>query len=174
MPDNVRRTFPLSHYWSFVASGLSRGKSVGNDLKSASADSCDKNSRRLLLACYRRKEREQLAGLLRQKHSVTACEDGHDALRRIAATDFDLVVTAITMPRVDGLELLRVLHCRRPGLPVIAVAEGSGIMDEIYLRSATSLGAAGTCTSPVNVGAFLANVDRVLNNPTNIREKAVR
>jgi CheY-like chemotaxis protein len=127
----------------------------------------------ILLACYRKKERDQLSTLLHQKHNVTACEDGHDALRRIALANFDLLVTAITMPRVDGLELLRVLHCRRPGLPVIAVAEGASIMDKIYLRSAASLGAVGTHTSPVNTAAFQANVDRILNSGINVRKEIV-
>jgi CheY-like chemotaxis protein len=173
MPDSSYRIPFLPNRRSFTAPGPSSELPPCNSQKSAPADNRDIHPSNILLACYRKNEREQLSALLRQKYNVTTCEDGHDALRRIAMANFDLLVTAITMPRMDGLELLRVLHCRRPGLPVIAVAEGTGIMDKIYLRSAASLGAIGTHTSPVSTAAFQANVDGILNSGANVRKEIV-
>src|SRR3954470_987062 len=92
----------------------------------------------VLLACQGPDDRGQLSNLL-QAHgcTVTACEDGQYALERLEAAHYDLVVTGITMPRVDGLELVRALKHRHPDLPVIAFSEGAGEMDHVYLRSAT-------------------------------------
>lgn len=47
--------------------------------------------------------------------------DGLAALERVRSREFDLVVTDMQMPRMNGLELLRVLHKEFPKLPVIVV-----------------------------------------------------
>jgi DNA-binding response OmpR family regulator len=39
------------------------------------------------------------------RHEVTAVEDGQQALERLVATEFDLLVTDIVMPHVDGIAL---------------------------------------------------------------------
>ena len=39
--------------------------------------------------------------------SVTEAEDGVDALRKLAGARFDLVVTDINMPIMDGLKLVK-------------------------------------------------------------------
>ena len=42
--------------------------------------------------------------------SVTEADDGVDALRRIAATKFDIIITDINMPILDGLKLVKRLR----------------------------------------------------------------
>src|SRR6202011_5058538 len=44
------------------------------------------------------------AMLLEDGHDVEAAADGADGLERLAARDFDLIITDVKMPGVDGVE----------------------------------------------------------------------
>ncbi len=50
---------------------------------------------------------------------VRSAEDGQAALEMIEATQPDLVITDLEMPRLSGMELVRILKARFPRLPVI-------------------------------------------------------
>ena len=57
---------------------------------------------------------------------VSLAQDGHDALAKAQVEQFDLVVTDLFMPVLDGFELIRRLR-REPfgaGLPVVAISAG--------------------------------------------------
>jgi len=62
-----------------------------------------------------------LVGAVLREHGYEVLEavDGQDALGLEGATDVDLLVTDIVMPRVDGVQLTRRLRAERPGLPVL-------------------------------------------------------
>ncbi|HVZ72971.1 MAG TPA: sigma-54 dependent transcriptional regulator [Polyangia bacterium] len=64
--------------------------------------------------------------LARCGHNVVEAEDGADAIARLGARSFDLVITDLVMPRVDGLEVVRHVRANHPRVPVIMLtAEGS-------------------------------------------------
>ncbi len=69
-----------------------------------------------------------VAGLLARQPGLNvsfAC-DGVEALRSMAEQRPDVVVTDLRMPRMDGLELVRTVRRRYPGLPVVLMtAQGS-------------------------------------------------
>ncbi len=57
---------------------------------------------------------------------VEVAENGADALARFDPARHQLVITDLSMPEVDGMELMVALHKRVPGLPVVMVtAHGS-------------------------------------------------
>jgi CheY-like chemotaxis protein len=116
---------------------------------------------RILLAYPGQSKREYLAVFLSSRgYHVITCSNGKEALAHLAAGQFELVVTAVVMPHIDGLELLRALH--RGGPPVVAVTEGIGEMDGIYLRSATLCGAVAAHSFAQASGALLDSVDWIL------------
>jgi DNA-binding NtrC family response regulator len=64
--------------------------------------------------------------LTRNGYDVTEAEDGAVAIDKLTARAFDLVLTDLVMPRVDGLEVVRQARQLRPRTPVVMLtAEGS-------------------------------------------------
>ena len=59
--------------------------------------------------------------LQREGYTVSAHKDGKSGLAALRATDFDLVLTDLKMPGVDGMEVLREVRSRYPDVPVIMI-----------------------------------------------------
>jgi CheY-like chemotaxis protein len=59
-------------------------------------------------------------------HSVVTCENGREAVQQLSLAQIDLVVTDLSMPEMDGLELIKVLTFEWPEIRVIAM---SGLLD---------------------------------------------
>jgi two-component system, NtrC family, response regulator GlrR len=127
----------------------------------------------VLLAYAGRARREYLAIFLASRgYEVTTCRSGREALDHLAAAHFDLVVTGILMPYLDGLELVRALR-RRPGPPVIAVTDSSSRMDGIYLRNATLCGALATHTFSEAEDGLLTSMDWILQGRDDVIKDVV-
>ena len=86
------------------------------------------NRAHVLLADDNRDMREYVQRLLHRKYSVTAVEDGEQALHAARTHPPDLVLTDVMMPRMDGFNLLRALR-NDPGtaaIPVIMLSARAG------------------------------------------------
>jgi DNA-binding response OmpR family regulator len=60
--------------------------------------------------------------LVRAGYDVDVAEDGATAWGLLQSRRFDLLVTDCNMPRLSGLELLKVLRPAQPTLPVIMIS----------------------------------------------------
>ncbi len=61
-------------------------------------------------------------GLVEAGFEVLAASDGQEALDLASSgAGFDLLLTDLKMPRLDGKELIARLRARRPGLPVVVM-----------------------------------------------------
>ncbi|MCK5340137.1 MAG: response regulator, partial [Desulfobulbaceae bacterium] len=74
-------------------------------------------------------EKQMLIGL---GYKVTAMNDSEEALKRFIVTPdaFDLVITDMTMPHMNGVELVRKLFAVKPELPVILCTGYSELINE--------------------------------------------
>ena len=52
-------------------------------------------------------------------HQVSVAEDAHNALQLLESNTFDLVITDVTMPGMNGYELQKIIHENQPDVPVI-------------------------------------------------------
>jgi DNA-binding NtrC family response regulator len=52
---------------------------------------------------------------------VATTESGRDGLTRAAAQHYDLVITDLKMPDLDGMELVRAIRRERPGTAVVVI-----------------------------------------------------
>jgi len=69
-------------------------------------------------------------------YSVISVHDAAEALERMRQAEYDLVVTDIKMPGMDGLELAETLHARRPWTPVLIVTGYGTESDEARAKAA--------------------------------------
>jgi len=101
---------------------------------------------------------EDLAG---QGHEVVAAADGEEALERFEQQRFDVVVTDLKMPKVDGLELLkRIKQGPRSDVEVIIMTAYGSIPVAV---EAVKLGAFDFLTKPFrneDIFPLLARIER--------------
>jgi CheY-like chemotaxis protein len=90
--------------------------------------------------------RELLARtLVGDGHAVTTADNGADAMARLSE-GFDLVVTDIQMPEVDGVQLAERVQAAEPSTKIILMSGLTGGLDKAAgLKSRL----AGTLTKPV-------------------------
>jgi len=59
--------------------------------------------------------------LEREGYEVSACRDGESGLAEMQNTEFDLVLTDLRMPGIDGMDVLRHIRESTPEVPVIMI-----------------------------------------------------
>jgi CheY-like chemotaxis protein len=100
--------------------------------------------------------------LQRDGHHVATARNGTAALRMLQSEDYDLIVTDVLMPGMDGIELIRELR-GRPGRPrVIAMSGGGHAKAADYLAIALHLGADATLAKPVSTPELRDEISRVM------------
>jgi len=92
-------------------------------------------------------------------YEVEAVESAHKALGTLHRFSPDLVITDLRMDKMDGIELLRELQTRSPGLRVIIVTAHGTIPDAV---TATQHGAFGFLTKPIEKEELMSLVERAL------------
>jgi CheY-like chemotaxis protein len=107
--------------------------------------------------------RQTIAASFRDNvYRVVFAADGKEAFDQAKSQHFDLVITGITMSKLDGIELLTALRQLDSNRPVIMVAEGTGEIENVYLRCAALLGAARTFQHPIDPLTFYRNARAVM------------
>jgi two-component system, OmpR family, copper resistance phosphate regulon response regulator CusR len=86
---------------------------------------------------------------------VGVADNGPEGLARALAHPFALVVLDLLLPGLDGLELLRQLHERKPDLPVLILSARSDL--DTKLRG-FDLGAVDFLAKPFSLDELLARV----------------
>ena len=93
--------------------------------------------------------------------AVVEADDGVDALRRLAATKFDLVITDINMPILDGLKLVKRLRADETyqKVPIVIITTEGAAEDR---QRALTLGANAYITKPIQAAQVLKVVREML------------
>ena len=89
--------------------------------------------------------------LSQDEFSVEGAATGYEALKKIEKQSFDIVISDIRMPQLDGLTLLREIQKRDPDVTVVLVT-AFGTIDSAV--EAMKLGAETYLTKPINVEAL--------------------
>jgi two-component system chemotaxis response regulator CheY len=93
--------------------------------------------------------------------SVTEADDGVDGLRKLAAGKFDIILTDINMPIMDGLKLIQRVRmdATHKDTPIVVITTEGGREDR---ERALRLGANAYITKPIQAPKVMATVKELL------------
>jgi CheY-like chemotaxis protein len=98
-------------------------------------------------------------------HVVDDAPDGNSGLALYSTGRYDLIITDIAMPDMDGLELITNLSRCSPRPRIIAMSGDSQFSESVYLPTARHLGVQATLSKPIRAETLLNAVERVLAGP---------
>jgi len=107
------------------------------------------------------------AGLSDSGYSCDTACDGEDGLRKVQSNGFDLVVSDIDMPGLDGVHFLQEIKKIRPDTEIIML---TGLVDVDTAIQSMRLGASDYLTKPFNLVEVRITVERALEKQRLVRE----
>jgi two-component system, cell cycle response regulator CpdR len=117
---------------------------------------------RILLADDEEAMRTYLTRALeRSGYAVTACDRGTTALEHVKAGEpFDLLLTDIVMPEMDGIELAQKVAILAPDMRVMFITGFSAVT----LRAGQALPQAKVLSKPFHLRDLVLEVDRIFED----------
>ncbi len=93
--------------------------------------------------------------------TVAEADDGIAGLKRLATERFDIIITDINMPIMDGLKLVKRVRMdeRHKDVPVIVITTEGSTEDR---ERAMALGASAYITKPIQAPQVIAKVKELL------------
>jgi len=98
-------------------------------------------------------------GLEAEQYAVDLSQDGDEAQFMVGQFDYDLMLLDLTLPRLDGLEVLRHVRQTRPSLPVLILTARNRVEDRV---KGLDLGADDYLTKPFSFTELSARVRALL------------
>ena len=92
-------------------------------------------------------------------YEVAACRDGAEALEKIAGEKFDMLITDIMMPNMDGFELAREVRSFDENIPIIFMTARD---DKISKQLGYKTGIDDYITKPFDIDELVMRVQAIL------------
>jgi two-component system cell cycle response regulator CpdR len=114
---------------------------------------------RILLA----EDDDSLRGFLtraleRAGYEVTPCADGEEAVAVLDQT-WDLLLTDIVMPGMDGIEVARIAAARQPGLRIMFITGFAAVALTVGERAPAG---SKVLSKPIHLREIVAEVERMM------------
>jgi two-component system chemotaxis response regulator CheY len=95
---------------------------------------------------------------------IVEAADGVDGLKKVNSNRFDLIITDINMPVMDGLKLISIVRkdINYRNIPIMIITTEGGAEDR---ERALALGADAYITKPIQAGQVLDTVKSLLGMP---------
>ncbi len=117
---------------------------------------------RILAVDDQRYFRELIEGMLEEEgFEVETASSGEEALHLIEHGDFDVVLTDLVMPGMEGSELVHRIMERDPGQRVVVV---TGVVDVKTAVDAMKLGATDYLLKPFDRRTLTVTLETILQN----------
>jgi len=98
--------------------------------------------------------------LMAEGYDVSDASNGADAITKVIDSTFDILISDVRMPGMNGLEAVRAIKSKRP--EVIAVIT-SGVADEETAQAeAIAAGASAYFTKPYSLDELLTTLEEIL------------
>ncbi len=98
-------------------------------------------------------------------HTSVTAVDGIDAMEKLQENQFDIIITDINMPRMDGIELTKQVKADFEDVDVLTV---TGYETEYKYTDVIEIGASDFISKPFNINELEAKINRI------IRERELR
>lgn len=105
-------------------------------------------------------------GLKLAGHEVVTAVNGKSALAILPKLEFDLILTDIVMPDMEGLELIRAIRKMNTMTKIIAMSGGGRGTAEDYLTLAKKFGASETLEKPFEITTLTSTIARLVGQAT--------
>ena len=117
---------------------------------------------RILVVDDKEMMRDSVSTMLARKgHSVVTAANGELAMKKIEERAFDVVITDLQMPEMDGVALLQAIASRDESIPVILMTAYGSVESAV---DAMKLGAYDYITKPFSGDELVATVERALEH----------
>ena len=105
-------------------------------------------------------DRRYFKYLLQSHVAITpeTAKDGEEALTKLQQNHYDLLITDIVMPKIEGIELIKTSMHSSPKTKIIAV---SG-QNPYYLYIAKKMGIEKIFTKPIDTSSFLKYIRELI------------
>lgn len=108
--------------------------------------------------------------LASEGHDITTAANGADALVKILDAPYDIVLTDMEMPVIDGPQLIAELQQIRPATSIVGMT--GGLAPDILELEQRRLGIAALLAKPPDLGHLRATIQNVAPNPALSRSAA--
>ena len=98
--------------------------------------------------------------LIAEGYDVTGASSGPEAIDKVADNTFDVLISDVRMPGMNGLETVRAIKARQP--KIIAVMASGVSEEEIAQADAIAAGAIAYFTKPYSLDELLITLEEVL------------
>ena len=90
------------------------------------------------------------------KYEVSSAKNGGEAIDKITANDFDVVITDIGMPKIDGIEVLKFVKKNKPKIKIIMMSTyvNKKVIDKVMESGADEY---------IEKSSFLKDITRILD-----------
>jgi DNA-binding NtrC family response regulator len=107
--------------------------------------------------------RESLVELLQEEgHQVDSVNSAKLSLKKITSKHYDLLISDVLMPEMDGIELLQELVSIGFQGKTLIMSGGGRISSEDYLVIAENLDADGTIKKPFSSEDLFSTIERII------------
>jgi two-component system copper resistance phosphate regulon response regulator CusR len=110
-------------------------------------------------------------GLEAEQYAVDVAQDGDEAQFMVGQFDYDLAVLDLTLPRADGLVVLKYIRETKPALPVLILTGRNRVEDRV---KGLDLGADDYLTKPFSFSKLSARVRALLRRAAQPAEVVLR
>lgn len=113
-------------------------------------------------------DEEHISGLISdclnaEGYEVVTADNGQLAYHMLKDSHFDLLITDIIMPEMDGLELIKQVKKLRQEIKIIAMsAGGNKFTTDVYLDPAQTFGADQRINKPFDLDELVAKVKELI------------
>lgn len=107
-----------------------------------------------------------VSALAEGQYQVDQASDGEEAVNRVKASQYDLVLMDVNMPRLSGIEALKEIKAHDPSIMVLMLTAFSNIRDAV---EATRLGAYNYLEKPVKSDNLVYMIDQAFRSQNMVK-----